>query len=488
MLKREKSRREKHNSGENLVKIENLLFLSTLVGSIKTKDGDFDYLSKGEVENLLPNLEILDFEKYFSISCSSEEFMSLPGLRPDLLGELHVLDCLNIEGLSGLKYQKLLKFGYKIQPDDVIAFVIKCYHDFSEHPALKMLFSLPLNNAENRLTKAKLVSISSCFPSIINSTFFQDEFQKLISIANSHSDEIEFIKWVAMSEYNYACTLIFLSNRYSPFMQLLLGIDRNKNINEAKEKFRSVISRTDKSIQIRNMAQLNLGTLLESDNLDESLEMYTEVIKSKYSIEETRACALNNRANIYQKRMDQQSAIIDRKKVIELNNTSADRRFVALFGCGESYYLLKNYDKVVYYMTKIIETEDIEKDDKLCARIVRAVIKYFEEENNSSAIEEFKVIFDFLVGYIAEEKLRNSLKKLTHDSLPYNWDKIKTLLTSVKENQKSSAFDLLLRISYLLVIDLKDRNKGLETQEANDLINSALNNGKRMRITYPEVN
>lgn len=486
VLKREEAKRRKQINGDDLIKFENLLFLSTLVGSIVTQEGDFVHLSNSEVGNLLPDLDILDFNQYFSISCSLHDSNTLAGLRPDLLGELHVLDCLETEGLAGLKYQKLLKFGYSIQPDDVIAFVIKCYQDFSSHSGFQKLFDLPLNSGTNRLTKAKLVAHSSCFPSIIHDNFLQSELENLILLGESYSEELKLTEWIAMSEYNYACTMMF-SNRYSSFIRLLLGIDIDKCTNEAKEKFGSVIKRAGDKSQIKTMAQLNLGILLESDHPDESIKMYSELIDSDVSSDETKACALNNRANIYQKRKNHRSAILDREKVLDLKYTSTDRRFVALFGCGESHYSMGTYDKVVDNMTKIIEMDDITEIDKSCTLIIRAVSSYFKEKEIVNATDDLTKACDILLKYVSDKELKAKLDGVIKDCHPKDWAKSKVILVSMKENKTDWVTDILLYISRLLGNNHSKTDKKTEMKQWDELRNLAMSKANRMRVSIPEV-
>lgn len=485
VLKKEEARRIKQINTDEIAIFENLLFLSTVVGSIKTKDGDFDHLTNKVTGNLLPNLDILDFNQYFEISSSFDETESIPGLRPDLLGELFVLDNLDIDGIKGIRYQKLLKIGYEIQPDDVIGFVMRCYQDFSGHPGFHKLFNMPVSSKESRVTKAKLVAHIACFPSIIYDDFLKNELANLTKLADSYSEESELIKWISMSEYNYACTLMF-TNKYPPFIQALLGINRNERINLAKEKFSSVISRLGETSRIRIMALINLAILFESDNTDESIRMYTEVIESMFSEDETRACALNNRASIYQKKKDYESSIIDREKVLELSNTSADRRFVALFGWGESNYSLGLYDKVVQGMTKIIETKDIKETDKLCALIIRAVSYFFMEATDTKAIKDLINANYILLKYVSNQELKIKLESLIKECDPNDWGKAIIFLESLEENQNDWAIDLLLRIVSLLAGDHKTDTK-IEIEKWSDLRNLTMSKANRIRIAIPEI-
>ena len=55
------------------------------------------------------------------------------------------------------------------------------------------------------------------------------------------------------------------------------------------------------------------------------------VIDSPELPDESRACALNNRADIYAELGEHDNAIRDRTEVLALKDTSPDRRYIALF-------------------------------------------------------------------------------------------------------------------------------------------------------------
>ena len=98
------------------------------------------------------------------------------------------------------------------------------------------------------------------------------------------------------------------------------------------------------------------------------------MIASEKASDETRACAFNNRANIYADRGDQKNAVYDRTEVLALKATSSDRRFVALFRRSESYCALRRYGAALDDLGKILETDDIGPEDKLRARLQRAAV------------------------------------------------------------------------------------------------------------------
>ena len=484
VLKREAGKRREQIEGDELfIKYENLLFLSTLVGGILPKEGDFNHISSSDSAGLLPDLGILDFNKYFSVSCSYDETDSIPGLQPDLIGELHVLDCLNIKGVAGLSYKKLLTTAYDNQPDDVIAFVTKCYFDFSNHPGFQKLFDLPLNSREYRLIKAKLVAQSSCFPSIIFDEFLQNELDNITLTGDSYPDESELNNWIAKSEYNYGCSLMF--PKYSSFLLLFLKISRAESINEAKKRFNAVVSRAGEHSKITFMALLNMGTLIDDENRDEAIKIYTKVIESKYSEDETRACALNNRANIYQKRKDHRSAIRDRERIFALSNTSADHRFVAYFGCGESHFSLKMYDRVVQDMTMIIESVDIRKSDKLCAFIVRSVSYYFMEEVRPNSVKDLEQATNMLIDFVEEGELKIKLKRLTEYCLAKDWGESEILLAAIEDGDKDWVTDILLEIYRLLITIENGNDDQIEKEKWNDLRKLAISKANRMRVYNP---
>ncbi len=485
VLKRENQRRrELIESGDLVIKYENLLYLSTVVGGILPKNGDFIHITSSDSSGLLPDLGVLDFNKYFSVSCSHNETDSIPGLQPDLIGELYVLDCLNVNGVAGLRFKNLLKMAYENQPDDFVAFVTRCYIDFRNHLSFQKLFNLPLNSSKNRLTKAKLIAQSSCFPSIIFDEFLQNELNNITLIGDSYSEESELNEWIAKSEYNYACSLMF--PRYSSFLLHLLKYNRADSIKEAIRRFSSVEQRAGSTSKFTYMALLNMGTLIGEVKTEEAIAIYTKVIESQYSEDETMACALNNRANIYQKRNDHKSAISDREKIFKLSNTSADRRFVGYFGCGESHFALEMYERAVQDMTMILESEDIIESDKLFALIVRSVGYYFINKVRPNAVKDLELASIMLLNFVENEALKTKLNQLIEYCLSKDWDESELLLQDIKEGEKRWYTDMFLKISRLLIMIGNGDGESLEKEKWSELRKLAISKANRMRIYNPE--
>jgi tetratricopeptide (TPR) repeat protein len=258
-------------------------------------------------------------------------------------------------------------------------------------------------------------------------------------------------------------------------------MDGEHRASEAERRLRAVVSRVEENSSIRFMALLNLGTLLDNN---EAIDIYTEVIESNFSDDETRACALNNRAYIYQGREDYFAAIKDREHVLTLSNTSSDRRFVALFGCGESHFLLGMFDKVIQDMTTIIESSDIIPIDKICALVCRSVGYYFKGEVQASSLEDLQLAVQKLIRFVTHEDLQSKLL----DALSLkDWDKSIQLVQDDEKAPDKDAIELL-RTIYPFVIALSSNNDNFQDRGRwDELRKMIISKARRLRVHNPNI-
>ena len=105
----------------------------------------------------------------------------------------------------------------------------------------------------------------------------------------------------ALAEYHMGCNMQFRDDA-----------DAAKEGGAAK-RFDSAIARVGSDSVIGISAVLNRGCVYESEGeKDKAIRAFTTVIASHKASDETRACAFNNRANIYGNSGDHKNAIRDR--------------------------------------------------------------------------------------------------------------------------------------------------------------------------------
>jgi len=385
VLKREAARRRQLLSGEpeQLKRMENLLLLATLVSGLLPMDSSFSYLAASNVAGLLPDVVLLDEDLYNDMASSSRGGgATLAGLQPDILGERLVLDRLSEQGIAGQNARALLLAAWSFQPRDVVVVALRCVVDFQGDPAIQTLFDLPLNTAESRRYWADMVADLLPHTGNGDDTFAKQQLQKLIPIANSHREERELQEATARADYHMALTFMFRENSIAIAL------------------FDAAIDRVGSESIIGKMAIHNRAILRQhTDKGYDAFEEFTMIIDSLDAHDELRACAFNNRADVYVERGEHISAIRDRSEVLELKKTTHDRRYIALFRRSRSYSAIGDDQAALDDLSRILETWDITPHQKAEARLERAVImRYLERWDDTradlEAVIDSKYLFD----------------------------------------------------------------------------------------------
>jgi tetratricopeptide (TPR) repeat protein len=385
VLKREAARRRQLlPESDELKRMENLLLLATLVSGLVPKEGSFGHLAVSKVSGLLPNVELLDQVLYSDMTSSAGggAGATLPGLQPDILGERFVLDRLCASGIAGQNARALLLAAWSWQPSDLRIVALRCIVDFQGDPAIHTLFDLPLDTVEARRYWADM--IADFIPHAVESDdgFCQQQLHKLISIADSHPHEPELQEATARAYYHLALPFMFNDNRF------------------AIKQFDAAIARAGKDSLIAKMALHNRAIIQRADDASyDAFDVFTMMIDSHDAPDELRACAFNNRADVYVERGEHDHAIRDRSEVLALKETSHDRRFIALFRRSRSYSAVGNVQAALDDLTRILDIWDITPEQKADARVERATVmrhleRWDEARTDLEAVLASKYLFD----------------------------------------------------------------------------------------------
>jgi tetratricopeptide (TPR) repeat protein len=105
---------------------------------------------------------------------------------------------------------------------------------------------------------------------------------------------------------------------------------------------------------------------------DAAAEDFTAVVDAATATDEARACALNNRADILEKRGDTTGSVADRTAVLSLDNTSYDRRYIAYSRRARSLWRLGDHGPALNDIDALLATADIVMEQKIAARLQRA--------------------------------------------------------------------------------------------------------------------
>ena len=423
VLVKESGRRKRLiEKDEERRKMENLLFLTTVLGGMVPQPDGSIFDSSDPISDSLPSIWTFNEGAYRDFAGSSQIGDSLSGLQPDLLGERFVLDSLDAEGLLGHHSRRLFHAACRIQPDDVVGFSVRTFLDFREDPKIQTLFDASSDFPELRIFRAKVLSILFAIPGAIFHDLLNKQLDALIEAAGNHPEDIELQELTALAEYNQGCSIFIIQSQLSPVLKILTEVVHDIEFKEkARSRFDAVVSRVGVKSRIGVMALLNRGILYDDD--ERALESWNDVIQAEAANDETRACALNNRANYLMNRQDHDGAIRDRTNVLLLKDTSADRRFVALFRRAESYVALKKFPDAVNDLTSILESNDIIDTDKLHARLQRGIYSYYNGLSSDSR-DDFNVVYKMLQhesqevsSRILPEEVRSELASLIQKAL-----------------------------------------------------------------------
>lgn len=384
VLNREAARRRLllPNSDE-LTRMEYLLLLATIVGGLVPKDGSFDHLAMSMVAGLLPNVGLLDQTLYNDFACSAGGAgTTLAGLQPDILGERFLLDRISKPGISGQNARALLLAAWSWQPNDVRVVALRCSLDFPEDRALDTLYDLPLDTEESRRYWAEMVADLMPYGDEFYDASAKQKLKKLIPLADSHPQERELQEATARADYNHALPYMFRDNHF------------------AIKQFDAAIARAGQDSLIAKMAMHNRVIVQRSaDSIYNPFEVFSMVIETHDAPDELRACAFNNRADLYVDLEEHDQAIRDRSEVLALKDTSHDRRFIALFRRSRSYAVRGNVQAALDDLSRILEIWDITPHQKADARLERATImrhleRWDEARTDLEAVVASKYLFE----------------------------------------------------------------------------------------------
>jgi len=84
-----------------------------------------------------------------------------------------------------------------------------------------------------------------------------------------------------------------------------------------------------------------------------------------------RACALNNRADIYDRNGEAAAAIADRTAVLDLADTTYDRRYIALGRRASTLWQVGDHEAAYRDIEAILSADDIAMEQKMEARLLR---------------------------------------------------------------------------------------------------------------------
>lgn len=352
-------RRQAITDPAQLRKIENLVFLATLVGGLVPQSGTFSFLEQIEVASLLPDPALLDSGAYCDLIGGESGEATVSGLQPDILGERFVLDRINDDSGFGKSTARLTLAAWVLQPDDFCEFVLRAASDFPGDTGLDTLCHMPLDSASARSRWGQLIGDLVRLTNRSADEGTRRLLHELRQLADKHQDEVGLQTARARAEF-------YLGNIY---------LFSERNYGRASAQFDTAIALAGGESDIKASAINNRGILhAEMRDEDKAFADFSDVIDAATSSDEARACSLNNRVDIFVERGTHEDAIRDRSRVLALTETSPDRRYIALARRSRSYCHLGRVDDALQDLLSILKTDDIAPEQKAEALIMRSRI------------------------------------------------------------------------------------------------------------------
>jgi hypothetical protein len=343
---------------------QNLRTLATMVGGLSIDD------YSALVEASHPPVELLPraYEDLHGVSLDE----LLNGMRPDILGELLVLDQFEAGGVTALVAKRLRDLAWSASPDAYKAFIDRAAGDYANHNSFMALLDLNIPAAPHAWAAlaADMIPLlqRSGHPLVHWILERLGEFQNLD--IDKNLGEV-----VTTARFRFGNALLFEGNVY-----------------RANEVFTELIDTADPSWSVHADILNNRGiTWLElAANSDLAVKDFTSVINAPTASNEARACALNNRADIFDLE-NPAAAISDRTAVLALSDTTYNRRFIALIRRARALWTTGNRSRAHRDIDAILATDDIAIEQKMAARLQRAEW-LVEEGATSDALSDLEVV------------------------------------------------------------------------------------------------
>lgn len=340
-------------------RVRNLRFLATTLGGI-TIDR---YESLLQTTQMPPGLLPSMYDSALGVSLDE----LLDGLRPDILGELLVLERLAAGGVQRAAAQALLQIAWRAGPEAYGAFVRRAAGDHREHENFVDLLSV---DGDAPVAWAWLAAATIPLLKRSDHPALPMIFARLAGLQGATGVDEATID----ARFRVA--------------NLVLG---EGEAGRAHQLYTEALAEANPNWPVHASILNNRGiTWLELDRRDEAVADFTSVIETGAASNEAQACALNNRADVYEE-SDLAAAVADRTAVLALAETTYDRRYIALARRARVLWALGDQSSALSDIEAILATDDIAIEQKMEARLQRATL-LLEAGDQSQALHDVEAI------------------------------------------------------------------------------------------------
>ena len=342
----------------------NLRTLATVLGGIPAAQYEQILQRHQPPPGLLPGV----FDAYQQVPLDE----LAEGVRPDILGELHVLDRLAGGDTERHAAAVLLRLAWQISRDAYHAFVGRTAADHHKHPHLADLLDVG-DWSETPVASAQMAADIVPFMRRSDHPALEPILARLTALQDAcrQPDVAEIVT----------------AARFA-FANLVRADDEPE---QANALYTRLLADCDQAWPVHAAILNNRGiTWMYLRQDDAAATDFTAVVNAATATDEAQACALNNRADIHDDRHDLKAAITDRTAVLNLGETTYDRRYIAYSRRARALWRLGEHDAALRDIDAILATPDIVMEQKMAARLQRA--GWLAPTAPASAIADLEII------------------------------------------------------------------------------------------------
>ena len=275
---------------------------------------------------------------------------ALGGMVPDILGEMWILDELGTAGVRASACKAALDVAWGYSPTRYAAFVDRAARDHPFHGQLLALLNVDCEGDSE--------------------TWFEMVWSAIPHLRDPRSPRVAHVldllrgrppddrRERALAEAGFAIANLWLA---SGARQM------------AHELYTRLIEAAPAESEVRWQSYTNRGVVeMGLSNRVRAEADFAAVISSPDASDESRACCLNNRADLRVDEGNHLGAVVDRTTVLELDETSYNRRYIALVRRAKSLWALGRFEEANDDIEAILSTTDIAIEQKMAARLMRA--------------------------------------------------------------------------------------------------------------------
>ena len=275
---------------------------------------------------------------------------ALGGMVPDILGEMWILDELGAAEIRARACKAALDIAWRYDPTRYAAFVGRTARDHAFHDQLLTLLDVPCE----RDPETWFEMVCSLIPHL------QDPRSPRVAdvLRLLEARPADGRRESALAEAGFAISNLWL----------------NAGAHETAHKLYTVLVETVPAFsEVRWQSYTNRGVIEQGRGHRAQAEAdFDAVISSPDASDESRACCLNNRADLRVDDGDHLGAIADRTAVLQQRETSYNRRYIALVRRAKSLWALGRFEEADGDIETILSTTDIAVEQKMAARLLRA--------------------------------------------------------------------------------------------------------------------